>query len=1095
MYNPYIPENTQGDGTSASSSVSFPTPPNNIDTTTTTSTTSNQNQPESIISNFFTNTNNPNAPTTRITNKHISSSTHPFSSAHIKKKKQNRKTNIRACDACAIRKVKCESTRPCSHCVSNHLNCTQLRERKKSGPKTLHKKTLDSINSLSEVIEKNTFPSSSRPSLSKSSSTNTVLYSKEVSAPYEDMSHGGDGGSSSNDSTPSVSTAAYMSNVSSSITTPPVVSTAMGPGPVMSASASAPIPMTSSVSAPLPGRYNTRPMPQQQHQQLRQLAPPPPQSSDVVQQDYIVTPYNLIENLNLIGEEPSIYELVKPLTIPSLMLDYRKLVDFLISNYPNMTSANKDIPNPFHSEINLIDHHDDSLYLSNLLIILTLNQIVAEVLIKLKKQKFRSFISYSKKKLMFRQFKTFKNLCHFKILEIFSLIEKNFIVPPVVPQHQLKSPTIATSTTSSNSNNAVNTSAAYQFPHLLQYQIYYNLSLTCLHLCTYYHILNLTNTLNMTNNKGQKLNYGNEAQEHQKIIYMNRAITYFRLINVNRNYSSGNTHNEDEERVRELYITLFTFERYWICFSSHNYNLNYVRNNDVILQLDDSKRRGGVVANGGNGGGGFLYRLMKVAESIIEPICNGSNFNVLLEYNDEFSMNLENFTQIRGEIETAIQGIEMEHIETVVKNILLFKVLLIYPLSFQESKAVLLEIIMALNEALEVGDCDVFKVQMSNYQLLQPMLHMLKIALEMKSVETTTKMFPEGNNSQQDQEILIRYSDNLLKHFPFFNNINKLIRAHKILNNWFLNLSEYRRRESERQEQEAQQQQQQVKQEPHDQGMSMRMVSPPPPPAPPQHVPHHQQHPMHQFTNMTPHGNAASPPFMQQQLQPPPSSGPPTGPPTIRSDMFDLDISYLLKDFHGSNVDESGGFMSNNSSTNTNNSGHNYSPEYETYQQQQPPHRPEDEEDDEYEEEEEDDGIFTIVPRQQHGNSLAAAVSTDQGEQAKREEEGKSYTGYTPNESSGAGVGVGGGGNNFGNSMSNLTMLGISASTKNFFNLLTTTPGANNNSSGNNNNNFDDTSGAGGVNGGANGGGGGGSGGSFLRLFPFNNIESSSRDE
>lgn len=55
------------------------------------------------------------------------------------------KVSLRACDACAIRKVKCGSIRPCPHCVANKLDCTLLRQKKKSGPKNLHKKTLENI--------------------------------------------------------------------------------------------------------------------------------------------------------------------------------------------------------------------------------------------------------------------------------------------------------------------------------------------------------------------------------------------------------------------------------------------------------------------------------------------------------------------------------------------------------------------------------------------------------------------------------------------------------------------------------------------------------------------------------------------------------------------------------------------------------------------------------------------------------------------------------------------------------------------------------------------------------------------------------------
>ena len=54
----------------------------------------------------------------------------------------------RACDACAVRKIRCNSAKPCLHCVQNNLKCTVLRERKKSGPKNLQRKTLDTIDNM-----------------------------------------------------------------------------------------------------------------------------------------------------------------------------------------------------------------------------------------------------------------------------------------------------------------------------------------------------------------------------------------------------------------------------------------------------------------------------------------------------------------------------------------------------------------------------------------------------------------------------------------------------------------------------------------------------------------------------------------------------------------------------------------------------------------------------------------------------------------------------------------------------------------------------------------------------------------------------------
>lgn len=58
----------------------------------------------------------------------------------------------RACDVCSIRKIKCDNARPCQHCVNNNLECTELRQRKKSGPKSLRQKTMDLIRSLELLL-------------------------------------------------------------------------------------------------------------------------------------------------------------------------------------------------------------------------------------------------------------------------------------------------------------------------------------------------------------------------------------------------------------------------------------------------------------------------------------------------------------------------------------------------------------------------------------------------------------------------------------------------------------------------------------------------------------------------------------------------------------------------------------------------------------------------------------------------------------------------------------------------------------------------------------------------------------------------------
>ncbi|RLV93863.1 putative sucrose utilization protein SUC1 [Spathaspora sp. JA1] len=885
------------------------------------------NSPESVISNFFTTggANTLNSSVTKLTNKHtiINSTNKP-----TKKKK----SNIRACDGCAIRKVKCEAVRPCSHCVANNLKCTQLRERKKSGPKNLHRKTLDSINSLSEVIEINTQPSRSssanavlgpngenssnaasaittvRPAISASSSTNNVIMSKESSHEPSGMEI-----TSTNSSPSSISvqqTATFMSNVSSLASSTNGLAASMSEQPstiseqpaatAVAAARSGPIlsmpnPYSGSIPLPTAGKSEVE---STISGQSSALVSPPLVKSETANssQDYTVTPFNLIENLNLIGEEPAIYELIKPITLKSVVVNYSKLVEFLVSNYPNMKNSPY---NPFHSEINLIDHHNDPLFLSTLLIILTVNLLTSEILIKLKKQKFKDFLQYSKKKLMYRAFKNYRNLIHFKVLEIYTLVEMTFIVPPIVPPR------------------SVGNQSQHHFQHLNQYQIYYNLSLASLNMCNYFHILNLTNTLNSTNS-GQVYNYGNEAQEHQKVLYLSRAITYFELINVRNNEPLG--------PVAELFAGLYVAERYYVIYSSHNYNLNLTRNNDIVVRLDSQRLRAFIGLPGNDLENNFVYALTKIVNDygLIEDLCHRSNFNVLLNY-DNTSMNFAKFTEVQG----LISSIPVhEPIHEILKSIIIFKLLLIFPGDFQQCKEVIVLLVSVLNTVLDSADSDVFKVQMSNHQSCQPLLHLLKIFLEMKQEET--KENSQDARNQDEQSILIKYSDNLIKHFPFFNNINKLVRAHKILNNWFLNLSEYRKRVSEREQQLLAEQQQQQRQQ--QQPPQQRDLAP---------LPSATSRPMTQLPAsfaMTPH---------------PPPLLPLIGSSSSPKDQ-DIDLAELLKDFHDSNI-------RSHSSSSTRVS-------QEEFQISQQQHRPEDQED---EEEEDEDGFFSIVPKKQHGPKLA----------------------------------------------------------------------------------------------------------------------------
>jgi len=91
------------------------------------------------------------------------------------KGKMDRKRVVsRPCDACAVRRVRCDlatsQTGSCSNCINHSLECTSVRVRHKSGPKRIKQKTRDQIvnllskgNSQLERVNQNTFTQSNVP--------------------------------------------------------------------------------------------------------------------------------------------------------------------------------------------------------------------------------------------------------------------------------------------------------------------------------------------------------------------------------------------------------------------------------------------------------------------------------------------------------------------------------------------------------------------------------------------------------------------------------------------------------------------------------------------------------------------------------------------------------------------------------------------------------------------------------------------------------------------------------------------------------------------------------------------------------------------
>lgn len=72
----------------------------------------------------------------------------------------------RVCDACAVRRVRCDGLARCAGCMNASLNCTRLRTRHKSGPKGIKKKTLEKLTSIQQakVVPRDSGSDDVRPS-------------------------------------------------------------------------------------------------------------------------------------------------------------------------------------------------------------------------------------------------------------------------------------------------------------------------------------------------------------------------------------------------------------------------------------------------------------------------------------------------------------------------------------------------------------------------------------------------------------------------------------------------------------------------------------------------------------------------------------------------------------------------------------------------------------------------------------------------------------------------------------------------------------------------------------------------------------------
>jgi hypothetical protein len=92
----------------------------------------------------------------------------------------------RVCDACAVRRVRCDGLSPCIRCTDAGLDCTRVRPRLKSGPKGVKKRTLER---LAKVKESQPCIQPLRPEDLRSLANSNNSSVAETHLPPDDVNH------------------------------------------------------------------------------------------------------------------------------------------------------------------------------------------------------------------------------------------------------------------------------------------------------------------------------------------------------------------------------------------------------------------------------------------------------------------------------------------------------------------------------------------------------------------------------------------------------------------------------------------------------------------------------------------------------------------------------------------------------------------------------------------------------------------------------------------------------------------------------------------------------------------------------------------
>lgn len=107
-----------------------------------------------------------------------------YAKTQPEEKRKRARVQSRPCDACALRRVRCDyNGDKCSSCINHDLQCTNMRKtNRKSGPKRIHQKTRDNITKL--LMENSLSQSASNSKINNNQSCNKAKIPVDNLLPY-----------------------------------------------------------------------------------------------------------------------------------------------------------------------------------------------------------------------------------------------------------------------------------------------------------------------------------------------------------------------------------------------------------------------------------------------------------------------------------------------------------------------------------------------------------------------------------------------------------------------------------------------------------------------------------------------------------------------------------------------------------------------------------------------------------------------------------------------------------------------------------------------------------------------------------------------